>query len=289
MTRPGTRPDHRPDPGLDIDRLRALRRPAHDENNIRTRIETHLHHHDGMLAFSGGKDSLVTLHLALQVEPNLPVVFFDSGLEFPETLDYLDQVSELLNIAGGIRTYPARPGLLELLMETGSWDHTRPTTRGRNDVRRTVIDEPARRAHADHGPGLLWGVRSAESGGRLMLHRTALRNTVERGCSGCCTNRTQQRLRHGGLVARSDGTTAYSPVWNWTTDQIWDYLARHRLPLNPIYGRLRQLGAPEWSHRVTSIIDANQLTAGRAVWLRRGWPDIYARLLPALPRLAEVT
>ena len=273
------------EPGLDLTLLRGLTRPSHDERLIAGRVRHHLDRHDGYVAFSGGKDSLVVTHLALQVEPNVPVVFFDSGLEFPETHAYLDQVSELLGTT--VQTYPARPDLLQLLMANGTWDHQTATVAGPSDLRQALIDIPAAAAAADHGPGLLWGIRSAESGGRAHLHRTALRDQIRQGCSSCCSNTAQQRLHHGGTVSRRDGTTAYSPIWDWTTPQVWSYLARHHLRVNPLYERLTRLGAPPAAHRVTSIVDAHQLQAGRMVWLRRGWPALWSVLQSALPRLEE--
>lgn len=274
--------------GLDLDTLRRLRVPRHDPAQLVDRIGGHLDRHDGYAAFSGGKDSLAVLHLALQAEPNLPVVFFDSGLEFPETLTYLDQVATLLGIADGIQIYPAKPTLLELLIADGSWDHRSTNTSRGVDLRDILITQPALAAHLDHGPGELWGVRSAESDARRHLYRTALRRQTERNCyDGCCSSGHQQRRTHGGLMERQDGTSAYGPIWDWTDDDVWTYLARHRLPANPVYDKLRQLGAPERSLRVTSIIDGGQMRHGRAVWLRRGWPAIFAALAQALPRLSE--
>ena len=56
-----------------------------------------------------------------------------------------------------------------------------------------------------------------------------------------------------------------------------------------MYRKLTELGAPADAHRVTSVVDAQQLAYGRGVWLRRGWPAIWSALLPALPRLRETT
>ena len=40
---------------------------------------------DGVfIAFSGGKDSTVLLHIARQMYPNIKAVFVDTGLEYPE-------------------------------------------------------------------------------------------------------------------------------------------------------------------------------------------------------------
>ena len=39
---------------------------------------------------------------------------------------------------------------------------------------------------------------------------------------------------HGGLIRRDDGTTAYEPIWNWSTGDVWEYLHAHEIPINPI-------------------------------------------------------
>lgn len=271
------------EPGLDLTTLRGLARPRHGSAALVGQIRHHLDEHDGYVAVSGGKDSLVLLDLALQADRNVPVVFFDSGLEFPETVAYLDELESHFDIT--IHTYPARPSLLELLVADGSWSH-QGTTYGASgpSLKDTLILEPSRAAHRDHGPGELWGVRAAESRGRDWLYRRAL----ARETAGCrCPSAADRLLHHGGRVRRADGTVAYSPLWNWTTSDVWAHIARRRLPVNPIYSKLQRLGANERDLRVTSVIDAEHLERGRVAWLRRGWPQIYAQLLPLLPRLAE--
>ena len=59
------------------------------------------------------------------------------------------------------------------------------------------------------------------------------------------------------------------------------------MPVNPVYIRLRELGAPAFLQRISPVVDANSLGYGRIVWLRHGWPDLYVSLVNALPRLAE--
>jgi 3'-phosphoadenosine 5'-phosphosulfate sulfotransferase (PAPS reductase)/FAD synthetase len=41
------------------------------------------------VSFSGGKDSTVLLHLVRSIIPRVPAVFFDTGLEFPETRNFV--------------------------------------------------------------------------------------------------------------------------------------------------------------------------------------------------------
>ena len=52
------------------------------------------HHYGGKVAvsFSGGKDSTVLLDLARRAFPDLPAVFVDTGLEYPEIRDFVKTV-----------------------------------------------------------------------------------------------------------------------------------------------------------------------------------------------------
>lgn len=272
-------------PGLDLTALRALRGRDRDHTPLLDRIEAHLAAHDGYFAFSGGKDSTVVLDLARRVDPALPIVWFDSGLEFPETRTYIHDLTDRWGL--NLTVIQARPTLLEVLVAGGGWDHHAPDQAVPN-LHEVLITAPARLAHQLHGPGELWGVRSAEAKGRRHLHRAALAAQVRDHCRGCCPPRsTEQRQRHGGIVARVDGTIAYSPIWDWPTTRVWEYLAAHGIPTNPVYAKLRDLGAPKHATRVAHVVDANQLEAGRISWLRRGWPTLFAELVEHLPRLAD--
>ncbi|MFC9839762.1 phosphoadenosine phosphosulfate reductase family protein [Rhodococcus sp. NPDC127530] len=137
--------------------MRGLRTPAARTGtaaiaDITARIETHLARHDGYVAFSGGKDSLVVLDLARRVEPDVPVVFFDSGLDYPETYDYLTELAEAWRL--DLHRIPTEPPLLQVLGDSGLWDHTAPTNAAaaRVDLHQVLITEPARRLLYTRGP-----------------------------------------------------------------------------------------------------------------------------------------
>lgn len=267
-------------PGLNLDQLRGIRQSTVDLDRVRDRIGAHLDDLDGFVAFSGGKDSLVVLDLARQVDASVPVVFYDSGLEYPETYAYLEQLQQHWRL--NLEVIPARHTVLEVLAGSGHWDHTAPDVSGVPNLRRILIDEPAAVAHDRHGPGVLWGVRSQESHGRAMAYRVALRDSPG-------DSRAEQRQQHGGVIRRVDGTVAFGPIWDWRHPQVWGHIAGNRLPVNPVYAKLRQLGAPDHALRVSHMLDAGGLEQGRAVWLRRGWPAIYENLAAVLPRLREFT
>lgn len=277
------------DPGLDLTALRALRGRRQDHRALLTRINDHLETHDGYLAFSGGKDSVAVLDLARQVDPAVPTVWYDSGLEYPEHRTYITDLADRWSLNLSIIT--AQPTALQILTGSGHWDHHAPT-RSVPDLGATLIDIPARQAHADHGAGELWGVRAAEAAGRRQLYATQLRRTIARDCTGCCPTTTgvptrTQRARHGGVIARRDGTVAYGPIWDWNTEQVWQYHAARHLPPNPVYGKLQALGAPETAQRISTVLTGIGLERGRVTWLRAGWPQLYTELLEQLPRLAE--
>jgi len=271
-----------PTPGLDVRMLQGLRRSGRDLAGLRGRIQQHLDDHEGYVAFSGGKDSLVALHLAHQVAPDVPVAFFDSGLEFPETYSYLAEIAERWRL--NLHTIPARMTTLEVLATSGAWDHDAAEAVVPN-LHQVLITEPVAKAHRIHGPGELWGVRAEESRGRAAAYANALRAahcSCEPPCAGAA-----RRSRHGGRIVRVNGTVAFGPVWDWKTDEIWGHVARHQLPVNPVYDKLRRLGAPEHFLRVSTIIDGTRLEEGRVTWLRRGWPDLFEELAATLPRLRE--
>lgn len=270
-------------PGLDVRSLQGLRGSPRDLTWLRRRIQVHLDEHEGYVAFSGGKDSLVVLHLALQVDPAVPVAFFDSGLEFPETYAYLGAIAEQWNL--NLHTVPARMTTLEVLAASGAWDHAAPIGTGVPNLHRVLITEPAAAAHRAHGQGELWGVRAQESRGRAAAYANALRDSGC-DCATRCANR-DHRTRHGGRISRVDGTVAYGPVWDWKTEEIWGHISRHHLPVNPVYDKLRRLGAPEHFLRVSGMIDGSRLEEGRISWLRRGWPALFEELATVLPRIRE--
>jgi len=62
---------------------------AHSNRLIARVIKNHKR---PIVCWSGGKDSTVLLHLALQHNPDIDVIFNDTGVEFPETRDYVKQI-----------------------------------------------------------------------------------------------------------------------------------------------------------------------------------------------------
>lgn len=260
------------DPGLDLTALRAVRGRRSDDAAVLAQVADYRDRHGGMwVAWSGGKDSTVVVDLARRVDPAVPVVFYDCGLDFPETRTYLRDLASAWEL--NLHVVPTEPDLLTLLIAAGDLDPTAPTRHLEVDMRQAMITDPADRAHAVFGPANLWGVRADESAGRRHLYRT-------------------QAARHSadiprGMVRRGDGTSSFGPIWNWSTEQVWQYSVARDIPPNPLYAKLASLGAGIHTARVNAMIDPSRLDNGHITRLAAGWPDIYTRLVEALPRLEQ--
>jgi len=64
------------------------------------RIQQFYDHFDGQVyvSFSGGKDSTVLLHLVRSMFPEVPAVFVDTGLEYPEVKQFVKQTENVITI-----------------------------------------------------------------------------------------------------------------------------------------------------------------------------------------------
>lgn len=62
------------------------------------------------VSFSGGKDSLAALILSKKVRPDVEVIFIDTGLEFPETVEYVKSFAASRNLRLHVVGYDAEGG-----------------------------------------------------------------------------------------------------------------------------------------------------------------------------------
>lgn len=223
---------------------------------------SHLRAHGGYVSWSGGRDSTAAVHLSATADPRVPVVWFDSGLEFPDTHAYITAMAKRWNL--NLHIITATPDALSIMEASGAWDHGAAPGWDAPDLHEALITRPARHAREQFGNAEVWGLRASESAGRRAL------------------------LAPGqGTFTRADGTVVCSPIWSWRDLDVTSYLAAHDIDENPAYARLRAAGATGKDLRVGLALDGNNLNFGRVIWLRRCYPDLYRRIEARLPRLRE--
>lgn len=223
-------------------------------------------HPNAYVALSGGKDSTVCLHLARQVNPDVKAAFFDSGLEFPQTLTYIDRLRDQWGV--DVHVFHAEPSALDVMVANGTWEHGAPKDY-RNLMHEACITRPLAKAQQELGRASIYGLRADESASRLAL----LSKT-----SGRVTKHDSK-----GNVEQS----YLAPLWRWSFDEVHAYLGQHSIPLNPIYKALFRLGVPERRARVGLLVDGWSLDQGRWALARAIAPDLCRVVETHLPALAE--
>lgn len=173
--------------------------------------------HRVYVAWSGGRCSTVALHLTLQQDPDVPVVFSNTGVEYPETVRYVHRMAE-----------EWRLNFHELKPDTTFWEiveeHGFPQLRGSGSPGRprkpaccTLLKEaPANRFLRENDmEGFISGLRVEESRARALV------------------------ICHKGPYyrAKRDGLWKFHPIALWSLEEMMAYVKRHGIPLNPLYER----------------------------------------------------
>lgn len=96
------------DPAVRLARLNGELRQASAQTILRAAI---VREWAGDLTYvsSFGAESAVMLALIAEVDPSLPIQFIDTGMHFPQTLDYRDKLIETLGLTG-VRTLVPNEG-----------------------------------------------------------------------------------------------------------------------------------------------------------------------------------
>lgn len=160
---------------------------------------------DGLvLSSSFGAQAAVSLHMSTTLKPDIPVVLIDTGYLFPETYQFIDELTERLNL--NLQTYrsPLSPAWQEARYGK-LWDQGQPGIDRYNQLNKV---EPMKRALAELGArGWIAGIR-----------------------------RSQSRSRQSAPVAVKDGDCLkIHPIIDWSDRDIFEYLTRHDLPYHPLW------------------------------------------------------
>ncbi len=160
------------------------------------------------ISFSGGKDSLVALDLAVRAGIK-QAVFVDTTIEFEETSHYVSIVEDFYGIDLTIVRAPIDFfSLVELLGF--------PSRRFRwccEVFKFAPLSDYSRRRKIEY---FITGLRKNE---HFRRRKYKIKDT------------------NPLVVAKQ-----FNPVIDWTAQDIWDYILKYNLPVNPLYERFERIG-----------------------------------------------
>lgn len=177
----------------------------------------------GML-FSGGKDSIVMLHLAAKAfAPGpipFPVVHIDTGQNFDEVLELRDRYAADLNVRLIVGSVPDA-------IESGL---VREEPNGsRNRIQTPVLLKTAQ----EHGlSALMGGARRDEEKARAKERVFSFRD--EFGQWDPKNQRPELWSLYNGRIHPGESIRCF-PISNWTELDIWQYIAREKIEIPNIY------------------------------------------------------
>ncbi|CAJ0778187.1 Sulfate adenylyltransferase subunit 2 [Ralstonia mannitolilytica] len=181
------------------------------------------------LLFSGGKDSIVMLHLALKafrlgdrkIELPFPLVHIDTGHNYPEVIAFRDQrVAELgARLVVGHVEDSIKRGTVRLRKETDS----------RNAAQAVTLLETIEAHGFD---ALMGGARRDEEKARAKERIFSFRD--EFGQWDPKAQRPELWSLYNARMAQGEQMRVF-PISNWTELDVWQYIARENLALPPIY------------------------------------------------------
>lgn len=148
---------------------------------------------------SFGAESVVMLALIAEVDPSLPIVFIDTGMHFPQTLDYKGEVIARLGLTGVREITP-------------------------NETERKVLDPK----------NMLW---KTDADACCALRKVRPLEPALEGFGAWITGR--KRFHGGARMSLSvfehaDGRYKVNPLANWTQADVDAYLKEKDLPRHPL-------------------------------------------------------
>lgn len=157
-----------------------------------------------VLSSSFGIQAAVMLHLVNQAKPGIPVVLTDTGYLFPETYDFIDELTQTLDL--NLKVYSAEMSPAWQERKFGQlWEQGLPGIEAYNKMNKV---EPMQRALRELNVGTWFsGLRRSQSSSREKLPYLQL----------------------------TGGRFKVFPILDWSNKDVHYYLQEHGLPYHPLW------------------------------------------------------
>lgn len=178
------------------------------------------------LLFSGGKDSITLVHLALKAfRPGkfpFPLVHIDTGHNFPEALQFRDQLAAQIGEKLIVRHVGDTIKQKNLTEQKGKFA-------SRNALQTYTLLDTIEEFGFD---ACIGGARRDEEKARAKERIFSVRD--EFGQWNPKLQRPELWNTYNGKIHKGENVRVF-PISNWTELDVWNYIRRHNIELPPIY------------------------------------------------------
>lgn len=178
------------------------------------------------LLFSGGKDSICLVHLALKAfRPGkfpFPLVHIDTGHNFQEALDYRDQLAEKIGEKLIVRK-------VEDTIKAKQLTEPRGKFASRNALQTYTLLDTIEEFKFD---ACIGGARRDEEKARAKERIFSVRD--EFGQWDPKRQRPELWSTYNGRIVKGENVRVF-PISNWTELDVWNYIRREKIELPSIY------------------------------------------------------
>lgn len=178
------------------------------------------------LLFSGGKDSIVLVHLALKAfRPGkfpFPLVHIDTGHNFPEALRFRDQLAQSIDEKLIVR-------YVEDTIKTKKLTEQKGKFASRNQLQTYTLLDTIEEFGFD---ACIGGARRDEEKARAKERIFSVRD--EFGQWDPKKQRPELWNTYNGKINKGENVRVF-PISNWTELDIWNYILRENIALPAIY------------------------------------------------------
>lgn len=178
------------------------------------------------LLFSGGKDSITLVHLALKAfRPGkfpFPLVHIDTGHNFPEALDFRDNLARTLGEQLIVRK-------VEDTIKAKNLKETTGKLASRNALQTFTLLDTIEEFEFD---ACIGGARRDEEKARAKERVFSIRDEF----GGWDPKRQRPELWsiYNGKINKGENVRVF-PISNWTELDVWNYIRREKIELPSIY------------------------------------------------------